>query len=75
MLCRIQPREFAEEQQQQTLNDLTLEQAKAVITKYMNPEQMVYLVVGDAETQLPRMKTLGLGEPILLDKAGNPVKL
>jgi zinc protease len=35
---------------------------------------MVYLVVGDAETQLPRMKELGLGEPIVLDRKGNVVK-
>ncbi|MDP2560837.1 pitrilysin family protein [Psychrobium sp. 1_MG-2023] len=60
--------------QQQTLRDLTLEQAQQIINTYMNPDEMIYLVVGDAKTQLPRMKELGLGEPIVLDKRGNPVK-
>lgn len=62
------------EQQQAALQNLTLEEAKATIAKYINPDKMVYLVVGDAETQLPRMKELGLGEPIILDKKGNVIK-
>ena len=35
---------------------------------------MIYLVVGDAETQLSRMKELGYGEPILLDIDGELIK-
>jgi len=62
------------EQQQASLNNMTLEQAKATISTYINPDKMVYLVVGDAETQLPRMKELGLGEPIVLDRKGDLVK-
>jgi zinc protease len=60
--------------QQQVLSDMTLEQAKAMLTKYVNPQTMIYLVVGDAATQLERVKELGLGEPILLDSQGEPVK-
>ncbi|MCP4989553.1 MAG: hypothetical protein GY928_26915, partial [Colwellia sp.] len=60
--------------QQATLDSMSLEQAKATITKYINPEKMVYLVVGDAKTQLPRKKELGLGEPIILDRNGNVIK-
>jgi zinc protease len=52
---------------------MNLEQAHHSIEKYMNPDKMVYLVVGDAETQLPRLKELGLGEPIVLDRDGNSV--
>jgi len=62
------------EQQQASLQHMTLEQAKATISTYINPDKMVYLVVGDAETQLPRMKELGLGEPIVLDRKGDLVK-
>jgi zinc protease len=40
----------------------------------MNPVKMIYLIVGDAETQLARVKELGLGTPILLDRSGNFVK-
>lgn len=29
---------------------------------------MIRLVVGDAKTRLPRLKELGFGEPILLNK-------
>jgi zinc protease len=35
---------------------------------------MIYLVVGDAATQLEGMKSLGFGDPILLDADGNPVQ-
>jgi zinc protease len=34
---------------------------------------MIYLVVGDAATQLNGMKSLGFGNPVLLDKEGNPL--
>jgi len=30
--------------------------------QYLNPEQMIWLIVGDAATQLPRMEELGYGE-------------
>jgi hypothetical protein len=33
---------------------------------------MVWLVVGDARTQLGRLGGLGLGDPILVDRQGNP---
>ncbi|NQY65117.1 MAG: insulinase family protein [Alteromonadaceae bacterium] len=62
------------EQQQQVLSKLTLEQTKATLAKYMDRDKMIYLIVGDAETQLARISELGLGEPVLLDKEGNKVK-
>ena len=34
--------------------------------KYLDPNRMIWLVVGDAKTQLPRLKELGLGDPILI---------
>jgi zinc protease len=46
---------------------LTIEKVKSLATKYIQPEKMIYLVVGDAKTQLDRLKELGLGEPILLN--------
>jgi zinc protease len=60
--------------QQATLANMTIEQAKSVVAKYMNPDKMVYLIVGDAETQLERVNELGLGKAIVLDTAGTPVK-
>ncbi|WP_444995321.1 M16 family metallopeptidase [Aliikangiella sp. IMCC44359] len=61
-------------QQQEVLRNMTLEESNRVIKEYINPEKMIYLVVGDAKTQLPRMKELGFGEPILLDKSGDSAK-
>ncbi|AUC20855.1 peptidase M16 [Polaribacter sejongensis] len=54
--------------QENTVNNMTKEQITALANKYVNPNKMIWLVVGDAETQLERMKELGYGEPILLNK-------
>ena len=45
-----------------------------VINQYLNEQQMIYLVVGDAKTQLKRMKGLGYGEPIVLNIDGDLVQ-
>ena len=47
---------------------MTVEQIKVLSGKYLNTDKMIWLVVGDAKTQLPRLKELGFGEPILLNK-------
>ncbi len=60
--------------QQDSLNNMTLQQANKTIARYIDPDKMIYLVVGDAETQLARVTELGLGEPVMLDIDGNPVK-
>lgn len=59
--------------QQIQLENMTLAQAQNTLSKYIDPDAMVYLVVGDAATQLPRVKELGLGEPVLLDRNGKRV--
>ena len=33
-----------------------------------NADEMIWLVVGDAKTQLPRLKELGFGDPVLLNR-------
>ncbi len=50
-----------------SVEELTLDSIKSLAGKYLHPDQMIYLVVGDAKTQLPRLKALGLGEPILIN--------
>ncbi|WP_218598358.1 pitrilysin family protein [Polaribacter sp. NJDZ03] len=55
-------------EQENTVNNMTKEQITALANKYVNPNKMIWLVVGDAKTQLERMKELGYGEPILLNK-------
>jgi zinc protease len=51
-----------------------LEEAQAYVDKYINPGKMIYVVVGDAKTQAPRLKEVGLGDPVMLDKDGLPVE-
>ena len=49
------------------VRDMTLEDHKKLAETYLNPDKMIYLVVGDAATQLEQLKELGFGDPILLD--------
>ncbi len=63
--------QFLEEEQQE-LADMTLDQAHALINRYLDEQQMIYVIAGDAKTQLSRIKDLGYGEPMVLDKEGMP---
>ena len=38
--------------QENTVNKMTKEQIAELANKYVNPNKMIWLVVGDAETQL-----------------------
>ena len=53
---------------EQIVKAMTVPQIQSLSTKYLDPSNMVWLVVGDAKTQLPRMKELGYGEPVLISK-------
>ncbi|HKO43726.1 MAG TPA: pitrilysin family protein [Pyrinomonadaceae bacterium] len=45
---------------------MTVEQIRALSEKYLNADKMIWLVVGDAKTQLARLKELGFGEPVVI---------
>ena len=60
--------------QEETVRNMSVEDHNALAKKYIRPDEMIYLVVGDAATQLEGMKSLGFGDPILLDADGNPVQ-
>ncbi len=66
------PADFIKKEEQQLLS-MTLDQAKGLIGKYLDPEKMFYLVVGDAATQALLLKSLGFADVIMLDKDGNVV--
>ncbi len=53
---------------EQIVKAMTLPQIQALSKKYLDPSKMVWLVVGNAKTQLPRMKDLGYGEPVQINK-------
>ena len=59
--------------QEDIIRNMTVSDHNALAKKYIRPDEMIYLIVGDATTQLSGMKSLGFGEPIMLDKVGNPL--
>jgi len=58
------------EQEQAILTNMSLTDAKDYINQYLNEQAMIYVVVGDGKTQLGRLKDLGYGKPIVLDRDG-----
>ncbi|WMW80799.1 pitrilysin family protein [Undibacterium cyanobacteriorum] len=52
---------------EQIVKNMTVNKIKGLANQYLDPNKMVWLVVGDAKTQLPRMKDLGFGEAVLLN--------
>lgn len=41
-------------EEEQMIKDLTLEQFKALAAKHLKSDELIYVIVGDAKTQLPR---------------------
>ncbi|MDO9581092.1 MAG: insulinase family protein [Bacteroidales bacterium] len=54
--------------EESVINGMTTENAKAIIDKYIVPGKMVYVVVGDAATQLKPLEKIGFGKPVLMKK-------
>ncbi|TDD73774.1 M16 family metallopeptidase [Flavobacterium caseinilyticum] len=55
-------------QQENIVKNSTIDAIKKLSEKYLNADKMIYLIVGDAETQLKKLEQIGFGEPILLNK-------
>jgi zinc protease len=55
---------------EQVVREMTVERVRDLAGRFLDPEAMIWLVVGDARTQLPRLGRLGLGDPVLLDREG-----
>jgi zinc protease len=54
-------------QRESIVKELSVEAVKSLIENYIKPNQMIYLIVGDAETQLSKLKDLGFGDAVLLN--------
>ncbi|HCE03708.1 MAG TPA: peptidase M16, partial [Acidobacteria bacterium] len=63
------PADFRE-RDQQTLLAMTLADFREVIETHLDENRMIYVVVGDANTQLGRMGELRYGDPVVLDLYG-----
>ncbi len=65
MLTEISSYGFADDyvtQRERIVSDMTVEEIQRLAGTYLNPDKMYYLIVGDAKTQLPRLRNLGIGE-------------
>jgi zinc protease len=54
-------------QREAIVKNITVEDVKALVENYIKPNQMIYLIVGDAKTQLDKLEDLGFGKPVLLN--------
>jgi zinc protease len=61
-------------QQEKVVFNMSRQRHLELANKYLDADKMIFLVVGDAATQLESVKELGLGEPVMLDSHGKPVK-
>jgi len=48
---------------------MTVKKIKSLSNKYLDTKKMIWLVVGDAKTQLEPLKKPGFGDPVLLNPA------
>lgn len=70
MLSNIVDYNYADDyakQREAIVKALSLDDIKNLANKYLHPDQMIYLVVGDAATQLDKLEQLGFGKPVLLN--------
>ncbi len=49
------------------VNAMSQDRIKRLSEQYLDANKMIWLVVGDADTQLHRMKELGFGDPVLIN--------
>ncbi|HEX2975846.1 MAG TPA: insulinase family protein, partial [Bacteroidales bacterium] len=52
--------------EEDVVRSMTVEQHKEIAQKYINPDRMYYVIVGDAATQLKPLEKAGLGKPVLV---------
>lgn len=60
-------------QREREVREMTLNRIKELAAEYLDPQKMVFLVVGDARTQLDRFTELGLEPPTLIDRNAQPI--
>jgi zinc protease len=52
--------------QQEVTRSMTLKSHKELAKKYLLPDHMYYVVVGDAASQIQALNSLGMGKPELV---------
>jgi zinc protease len=61
-------------QRENIVRNMTAERIGELASRFLDPHGMVWLIVGDAATQRDRLNALGLGDPIPIDRDGQPVR-
>jgi zinc protease len=59
------PENYVKEEEN-VINGMTVEEHKAITDKYIVPDKMYYVIVGDAATQMKPLEKLGFGKPVLI---------
>nr|WP_256253716.1 pitrilysin family protein [Alteromonas sp. V450] len=54
-------------QQEAEVKALTVDDIKRLYGEHVHPDKMIFLIVGDKDTQFERLEALGLGKPTLLN--------
>ena len=54
-------------EREKTINSLTVDQIKEIAKTHLKTDSMIYVIVGDAQTQMAKLTELGYGAPILLN--------
>ncbi|MBE0668078.1 MAG: insulinase family protein [Bacteroidales bacterium] len=51
--------------EEDVIKGMTVEEHRNITEKYINPDRMVYVIVGDAATQMEPLEKIGFGKPVL----------
>lgn len=68
------PKDYIKREEEK-LKSMTAEDAKKIIEEYMNPDELLYVVVGDGKTQLNLLNNTGLGKPIVVNPADQKLEI
>jgi zinc protease len=52
--------------EENVIKNMTIEEHKTITDKYIVPDKMYYVIVGDATTQMKPLEKIGFGKPILV---------
>jgi len=55
-------------QEEVIMKNMTQQEHKSIAEKYIIPDKMYYVVVGDAATQMDKLEEIGFGKPILVKR-------
>ena len=77
MLYNISNYNFSDDytkQRENIVKNITIEEIQRLASKYLNADEMIYLIVGDAKTQLQKLEQIGFGAPVLLNPSTETAK-